>query len=219
VRLLCDWFRRQKREERDTLAEILARPRYASGGVIKSDVPNNIIAAMNSDPFAPYRLPCSVERHEHGAEMHTFHWPPAPEATSVSFAVPTFTTASGESIMTTFPVPAEVTTHVPLDFKSAWGAKVTGPSTGSVSSSNPAAVTVALSADGQSVALTSPAPGGATITYTDGNLSASLTVEGVAPSAASVAFDTLVTTSEALPAPAVAEPVAAVVEPEPAPAA
>lgn len=90
-----------------------------------------------------------------------------------------------------FSTPLSTIATVPLKFTDAAGTVVPAPTGGSAAVDNPAIVTVTLAVDDTSIAITSVAEGTATITYTNGTITAELVVTvTVAGVATAVTFDT-----------------------------
>ena len=90
-------------------------------------------------------------------------------------------------------IPNDAIATIGLIFDDAIGIKIAAPVGGSVMSSDPSVVLVGLSADKTSIAVQAApgvSSGTATVTYTDGTLTAQLEVTVVAPVPVSVSFNT-----------------------------
>lgn len=113
-----------------------------------------------------------------------FFWLPTRRlwhAASVEFAVPR-RYHRGKRLMDRINLPVDQIATVGLVFRNTAGGQVKGPSSGGVVvSANPGIATAELAADGNSVDITPVSgAGSATITYSNGSMSASLVVDLVA---------------------------------------
>lgn len=110
------------------------------------------------------------------------------QVVKIWFAVSHIDSDSGETPMTTF-VPTDAPIAVPLEAVDQLGRKIAVPVGGTLTAEPAGIVNASLSADGQSVILTSAGIGGASVTYSNGPLSAGLSVTVGAAVAESVKFD------------------------------
>lgn len=90
--------------------------------------------------------------------------------------------------MSVLTLPTNLTATIPLLFTNQVGLPIAVPAGGGVSIDNAAVATAALSADGSSITVAPVADGTANLTYTNGTLSAALSIGVVTPAASAVSF-------------------------------
>lgn len=113
----------------------------------------------------------------------------ATPVSSVRFSLPQFSDKEGNPMPSSITLPDDQSVNVPLVFRDAVGVIHAPPDGGSVSSDNPAVATATVAADDGSIDVLSVADGVATITYTNGAVSDTLTVTVAQPTPTSVEFN------------------------------